>query len=74
MVKQNDEYIGSQDHEESETDDFILVQSRKKREYRKGVKKGCKGKTQEILGLNKKSETLGKSQKVWMIIIQIKMV
>jgi hypothetical protein len=46
----------------------------KKREYRKGVKKGCKGKTQEILGLNKKSETLGKSQKVWMIIIQIKMV
>jgi hypothetical protein len=74
MTKQNDEFIGIQDHEESETDDFIFVQSRKKREYRKGVKKGCKGKAQEILGPNKKTETLGKSQKVWMIIIQIKMV
>ena len=31
MTKQNDEFIGIQDHEESETDDFILVQSRKKK-------------------------------------------
>ena len=63
MVKQNDECIGIQDHEESETDDFILVQSRKKREYRKGVKKGCKGKAQEILGLNKKIRNTGKIPK-----------
>jgi hypothetical protein len=35
----------------------------KKREYRKGVKKGCKGKTQEILGLNKKIRNTGKIPK-----------
>jgi hypothetical protein len=56
MNKQNDEFTGIQDHEESKTDDFILVQSRKKREYRKGVKKGCKGKAHEILGPNKKNQ------------------
>uniref|UniRef100_A0A804LT84 DUF4283 domain-containing protein n=1 Tax=Zea mays TaxID=4577 RepID=A0A804LT84_MAIZE len=35
MVKRNDEYIGSQAIEESETDDFILVQSRKKKRIQK---------------------------------------
>jgi hypothetical protein len=64
MVKRNDEYIGNQTNEESETDDFILVQSRKKkREYRKGIKKGCKGKVQEHLGLHKKIRNTGKIPK-----------
>jgi hypothetical protein len=35
MVKRNDEYFGSQVNEESETDDFILVQSRKKKRIQK---------------------------------------
>jgi hypothetical protein len=75
VTRQNDEFTGIQDHEESKTADFILVQSRKKkREYRKGIKKGYRGKAQEILGSNKKSEALGKSRRVWMIITQIKLV
>jgi hypothetical protein len=35
MVKRNDENFGSQVNEESETDDFILVQSRKKKRIQK---------------------------------------
>jgi hypothetical protein len=35
----------------------------KKRGYRKGVKKGCKGNAQEILGLNKKIRNTGKIPK-----------
>ena len=35
----------------------------KKREYRKGIKKGCKGKAQENLGLNKKIRNTGKIPK-----------
>jgi hypothetical protein len=74
MTKQNDEFIGIQDHEESETDDFILVQSRKRENIEKELRKGVKARHRKILASIKKSETLGKSQTVWMIIIQIKMV